>query len=237
MLPIQTHNDPRQHHPSSGWTIAGKGCLSTQLARVAHKPAHRSLRMFTTIPHHYEKNTEYSARLLIRLLNKRACPTTSSFFASGANRTEEIEGFVSLGIDATGKVTEYPKPHRRNGQTGASDHQTLFDEAWQYAPEASDFEQLTGDTTKLSALRASDRYDIGYTQRAASDSPTVVEAHLILASGTKRPIAETLRIQGQHETREYRFQELTGVEASMEPLKPGRTAQLSCNFSGISSMW
>jgi DNA-directed RNA polymerase specialized sigma24 family protein len=112
-------------------------------------------------------------------------------------------------LDATGKVTDYPSARRRSAHPPAGERQTSFDEAWQHAPEADDFEQLVGDATKLSVQRESDGYDLAYSSGAASDSPTLVEARLVLASDTKRAIAETLRIRDHHETREYRFQQLT----------------------------
>jgi DNA-directed RNA polymerase specialized sigma24 family protein len=108
-------------------------------------------------------------------------------------------------VDQTGKVTEYPS---RKG-LATQDNQLLFAQAWEHAAEADDFQHLAGDTSKISVQTASSTYDLGYSEQAPPDTEAIVSAHLILASDTKRPVAETLRIQDHRQTREYRFQQLT----------------------------
>jgi DNA-directed RNA polymerase specialized sigma24 family protein len=112
-------------------------------------------------------------------------------------------------VDPAGKVTTYPTTSKHSRSTEEPVSQSLFEEAWEHVPEANDFEQLTGDATHLTVRRDRTNYDIGYSNDATSDLPAVVSAHLVLASDSKRPIAETLRIRERNEIREYRFRQLS----------------------------
>jgi hypothetical protein len=78
-----------------------------------------------------------------------------------------------------------------------------------HPPDAADFEALAGNSGSLLLSITKDGYDIAFTRNPVTDQATVVEAHLILASGNLRPIVEDLRVQQGAEQQEYRFRELT----------------------------
>jgi DNA-directed RNA polymerase specialized sigma24 family protein len=135
-----------------------------------------------------------------------------------AMRLRNASGKILSGrwVDPAGNVTTYPSTRKHSRSAQEPESPSLFDEAWEHVPEINDFEQLTGDATNLTVQRDQTSYDIGYLNKAISDVPTVLSARLALASDSKLPVAETLRIRERHEIREYRFRQL-----SYEIVEPG----------------
>jgi DNA-directed RNA polymerase specialized sigma24 family protein len=145
------------------------------------------------------------------LLESGTVETFKSFAPKrSAMRLRNANGKVLAGrwVDSAGKVTAYPSTKEGNRPTHGLDRPSLFDRAWEHVPDADDFEQLTGEA-KLTVQRNQSSYDLGYSSEATSLAPAVLSAHLLLASDTKRPIGESLRIRENNVTRDYRFQQLT----------------------------
>jgi DNA-directed RNA polymerase specialized sigma24 family protein len=134
-----------------------------------------------------------------------------------AMRLRSANGKILAGrwVDSAGKVTTYPSTKERSRSAHGLDRPSLFDRAWEHAPDGADFAQLT-DEAKLTVERNQSSYDLGYSSETTSDGPAVLSAHLVLATDTKRPIEETLRIRENHATHDYRFRQLT-----YEIVKPG----------------
>jgi hypothetical protein len=127
-----------------------------------------------------------------------------------ATRLLSAQGKLVAGewIDGRGKGTVYSSSRGIQHLSGAEATQLTVDDAWMHVPDATDFEQISGDTSSLSVQRDSRGYDLVYAQPAAS-AATLVSTHLIIAADTMRPVSETLRVRDGRETREYRFTELT----------------------------
>ncbi len=76
-------------------------------------------------------------------------------------------------------------------------------------PEASDFEALSGGADNLQVQHDRAGYDLSVAEATRISSSGLTSANLVLASDTKRPIAETFRLVDGGEIRVYRFQELS----------------------------
>ena len=106
-------------------------------------------------------------------------------------------------VSEAGRGTDYPTKHRRDGARSNNS-----DAEWIHIPEAEDFKSLTGDEAKLTVLPNNGDYELSYTTEPATGRSSIVEAHLILATGSNRPTRETFRVQNHNQTREYQFEEL-----------------------------
>ncbi len=110
-------------------------------------------------------------------------------------------------VNQDGKATDYSAKHRVHSPTKSP--KDTVDAAWIHLPEADDFEALTATAAKLTAHQEASGYEISYVNTATSEQPTVIAADLTLTSDTRRPVKERFTIQDHHQTREYRFEELT----------------------------
>jgi len=106
-------------------------------------------------------------------------------------------------VNESGKRIDYSTKRRPAGA-----HDANRDAEWIHLPEADDFKSLTGDEAKLTVRPNDGGYELSYANEPTAGTPSIVEAHLILAANPIRPIRETFRVQEHNQTREYRFEEL-----------------------------
>lgn len=110
--------------------------------------------------------------------------------------------------DGTGKLTTYSlKDGLRHSSESPSSAVTNAD-AWSHAPEAGDFDQISGETANLTVRHEQNGYDLEYGNPAQEHAASLVSAELVLSEKTMRPIAETLRLREGERIREYRFREV-----------------------------
>jgi DNA-directed RNA polymerase specialized sigma24 family protein len=85
---------------------------------------------------------------------------------------------------------------------------TMQDGIWKHPPDAADFERLAGDNQALELRELSDSYEVSFRRPATSNEASIIEGHLIVATATMHPIAETLFVRSDNATREYRFKQV-----------------------------
>ena len=114
---------------------------------------------------------------------------------------------ASHSIDATGKVRDFSNAEK--SKPGGIAHPTsMQDKVWQHPPDAADFELLAGGGPGLQLREIQNGYEFSFNRSATPEKASIVEGRLVIAAGTMRPVAETLRVQDGDETREYHFQQL-----------------------------
>jgi DNA-directed RNA polymerase specialized sigma24 family protein len=122
-------------------------------------------------------------------------------------RTAGGEVLATHWIDTSGKATDAAKRRRPTPEISgyAVDPQ---DHVWQHPPNAADFEQIAGGNRDLHLRGLQGGYEVIFNQVASSEKGSIVQGHLIIAAGSMRPVAETLRVKEGADTREYEFKEL-----------------------------
>ncbi len=110
---------------------------------------------------------------------------------------------------ASGNVSTYSTRQGLRRSTDPTPVPFTSENAWLHMPEASDFEALSGGADNLQVQHDRAGYDLSVAEATRISSSGLTSANLVLASDTKRPIAETFRLVDGGETRVYRFQELS----------------------------
>jgi DNA-directed RNA polymerase specialized sigma24 family protein len=122
-------------------------------------------------------------------------------------RASSGDVLASHWVDASGEARDFSKPEKsKRGVTAPAIN--VQEKVWQHPPDAADFEQLAGTNQDLQFREVQNGYEVSFKRPASSDNASIVEGHLIVATATVRPIAETLLVQSGGETREYQFKEL-----------------------------
>jgi DNA-directed RNA polymerase specialized sigma24 family protein len=146
----------------------------------------------------------------------------------GADRPLEVlrlrastgDVLASHWVDASGEARDFSKPEKsKPGVTAPAINPR--DKVWQHPPDAADFEQLAGSSRHLELREVEDGYEVSFKRPASSETASIVEGHLIVATATVRPVAETLLVQSGTETREYQFKELRYEVLRPEQVRSG----------------
>jgi DNA-directed RNA polymerase specialized sigma24 family protein len=107
-------------------------------------------------------------------------------------------------VDAEGKIHDSTNDGPRDSPVLSRETAGL----WQHIPDAADFLRLAGGDRPLVLRQDSDGYEVSFSRSSAQSGNSIVEAHLVLATGTLHPVAETLRFQDGQGAKEYRFREV-----------------------------
>jgi hypothetical protein len=123
-------------------------------------------------------------------------------------RTPSGTVLASHWIDVSGKVRDFSKTGRSKPGITAHALDVQDNNAWQHPPNAADFEQLAGTNRDMEFREVQDGYEVSFHRPASSENASIIEGHLVIATASMRPVAETLRVQDGEDTREYQFKEL-----------------------------
>jgi DNA-directed RNA polymerase specialized sigma24 family protein len=125
---------------------------------------------------------------------------------------------ASHSVDAGDKVRDFSTSGKSSRQAKTPKTE-LEDKVWQHSPDPVDFERLAADQSSLRLRRLQDAYEVSFTRSVPEAQSGVVEGHLVIAVATMRPIAETLVVHGNEDTREYRFKEIRYEVLSPEQIQ------------------
>lgn len=108
--------------------------------------------------------------------------------------------------DSTGKIIDASKDEAQSSVRVRSGT-TPLDGTWEHPPDSGSFRAMAGGDVETFVTEVRDGYEVGFRRSASQDQPSIVEARLVIASGSMRAISETLEVQHGHVRREYRFRE------------------------------
>lgn len=110
-------------------------------------------------------------------------------------------------VNSEGKINSYPLP-KRNSRPSDGGSATLIIPDWQKIPDATSFRELSSDDTALTAHRSGNDYVIGFNQRPLANTPTIIEADLVLTGSNLHPVAQTFVVQSGELSQKYIFKEV-----------------------------
>lgn len=108
--------------------------------------------------------------------------------------------------DSTGRVIDASKDETQP-LVRARSFVTSLDGAWEHPLDPESFRAMAGGDTETFVTEVRDGYEVGFRCSASLDQTAIVEARLVIASGSMRAISETLDVQQGRVRRQYRFRE------------------------------